>query len=112
VILGGHQLVYEPAAIVWHFHRTGLAELTRQMRAYGSGCTAALTAIVLKNPRSRLELPPRIARGIARIFTLSGRVKDNPTLPSGLMRREIGGMLAGPRLYLKGRRAGRANRAA
>lgn len=111
VILGGHRLVYEPAAIVWHFHRTGLAELTRQMRAYGSGCTAALAAIVLKNPRSRLELPPRIVRGVARIFTLSGRVKDNPTLPSGLMRREIGGMLAGPLLYVKGRRAVRANRA-
>jgi GT2 family glycosyltransferase len=104
VILAGHRLIYEPAAIVWHFHRTDLGELTRQMRAYGSGCTAALTAIVMKNPRSRRELPPRIARGVLRIFTLSDRVRDNPTLPSGLMRREIGGMLAGPWLYLKGRR--------
>jgi GT2 family glycosyltransferase len=105
VILAGHRLVYEPSAIVWHFHRTDLAELTRQMRAYGTGCTAALTAIVMKNPRSRLELPPRIGRGVLRVFTLSDRVKDNPTLPSGLMRREIGGLLAGPRLYLKARRA-------
>lgn len=104
VILGGHRLVYEPAAIVWHFHRTELAELTRQMRAYGSGCTAALTAIVMKNPRSRIELPPRIARGVARIFTLNDRVKDNPTLPPGLMRREMAGLLAGPALYFKGRR--------
>jgi GT2 family glycosyltransferase len=105
VILAGHRLVYEPSAIVWHFHRTDLAELTRQMRAYGTGCTAALTAIVMKNPRSRLELPPRIGRGVLRVFTLSDRVRDNPTLPSGLMRREIGGLLAGPRLYLKARRA-------
>ena len=108
VILAGHRLVYEPAAIVSHFHRTDLSELTRQMRAYGSGCTAALTAIVMKNPRSRLELPPRIAGGVLRIFTLSDRVRDNPALPSGLMRREIGGMLVGPWLYLKGRRALRA----
>lgn len=104
VILGGHRLVYEPAAVVWHYHRTDLAELTRQMRAYGSGCTAALTAIVAKNPRSRLELPPRIARGVARIFTLNDRVKDNPTLPAGLMREEMRGLLAGPALYFKGRR--------
>jgi GT2 family glycosyltransferase len=104
VILAGHRLVYEPSAIVWHFHRTDLADLTRQMRAYGTGCTAALTAIVVKRPRSRLELPPRIGRGVLRLFTLSERVADNPTLPPGLMRREIGGLLAGPWLYLKARR--------
>lgn len=104
IILSGNRIVYEPAAIVSHFHRTDLAELTRQMRAYGSGCTAALVAIVLHVPRARRELPPRIVRGVLRIFTLNDRVKDNPTLPAGLMGREIGGMLIGPQLYLKGRR--------
>jgi hypothetical protein len=39
-----------------------------------------------------------------RIFTLNDRVKDNPSLPDGLMGREIKGFLIGPWLYLKGRR--------
>jgi GT2 family glycosyltransferase len=107
VILAGHRIVYEPSAIVSHVHRTDLAELTRQMKAYGSGLTAALTAIVVKDRRARLEIPLRAARGVLRIFTLNDRVKDNPTLPSGLMRRELIGMLSGPWLYLKGRHRAR-----
>lgn len=107
VILAGHRIVYEPSAIVSHLHRTDLAELTRQMKAYGSGLTAALTAMMMKNRRARLEIPRRAASGVLRVFTLNDRVKDNPTLPSGLMRQELGGMLRGPWLYLKGRhRAG------
>lgn len=107
VILAGHCLVYEPAAIVSHVHRTDLAELTRQMRAYGSGLTAALTAMMVKSPRARLEIPLRAARGMLRVFTLNDRVKDNPTLPPGLMRKELIGMLWGPWLYVKGRRGAR-----
>jgi glycosyltransferase involved in cell wall biosynthesis len=104
IILSGNRIVYEPGAIVSHYHRTDLAELTRQMRAYGTGNTAALTAIMFRVPRARRELPLRILHGVARIFTLNDRVKDNPTLPPGLMGREIRGLLAGPRLYLKARR--------
>lgn len=104
VILAGHRLAYEPSAIVSHYHRTELAELSKQMKAYGSGCTAALTAMVLKNGRARFEIPARAVGGVLRVFTLNSRVQDNPTLPSGLMRLEVGGMLRGPWLYLKGRR--------
>lgn len=104
VILGGHRLVYEPSAIVSHFHRTELAELSRQMRAYGSGCTASLTAIILRSSRARREIPPKTVQGIMRVFHLGSRVQDNPTLPSGLMAREVRGMFIGPWLYFKGRR--------
>lgn len=104
VVLSGRRLVYEPSAIVSHFHRTELRALSKQMVAYGSGCTASLTAVVMRHPRARLELPPRIFSGVIRIFNLSNRVQGNPTLPTGLMRREISGMLLGPWLYFKGRR--------
>ena len=38
-----------------------------------------------------------------RFFELNDRVKGNPALPPGLMRRELAGMLVGPWLYLMGR---------
>ena len=106
VILAGHRIVYEPSAIVSHVHRMDFKDLSRQMVMYGSGCTAALTAIVMNLPRARVELPPRIIKGIIRIFQVSGQVAGNPTVPSasGLMAREIGGMCCGPWLYFKGRR--------
>lgn len=103
IVLAGHRLVYEPSAIVSHVHRSELGELSRQMRSYGSGCTAALTALLLASPRARRELPYKVAHGVVRMFTLTGDVRNNPTLPSGLIRREMAGFLTGPLLYLRGR---------
>jgi O-antigen biosynthesis protein len=105
ILLSGRSIVYEPSAIVSHVHRATLEELSRQMRAYGSGCTAALTAIVLDSPRARRELPPKVIKGVRHMAHLSSGVRDTPTLPSGLLTREIGGLIIGPWLYLKGRRS-------
>ena len=104
IVLAGHRLVYEPSAVVSHVHRADLAELSRQMLAYGSGCTAALTAILMGDARARRDLPPKVISGVTRMLKLSSGVRDNPTLPSGLIRREVGGFFLGPLLYLKGRR--------
>jgi GT2 family glycosyltransferase len=104
VILGGHRLVYEPSAIVSHVHRASTAELSRQMFAYGTGCTAALTALAWENRRARRELPLKAGSGLARMLNLSSRVRGNAALPPGLIRREVSGLLAGPGLYLRGRR--------
>jgi GT2 family glycosyltransferase len=104
VVLNGHRLVYEPSAVVSHVHRTGLAELTKQMRSYGSGCTAALTAIVLTDSRARRQLPPKAIAGALHMFNGTSRVRENQTLPKGLLKQETGGLLVGPWLYLKGRR--------
>jgi GT2 family glycosyltransferase len=103
LILSGHRLVYEPSAVVWHFHRANLADLKKQMRAYGSGLTAALFAIMTKYRRARFEIPLKAVRGMLRFFALNDRVKDNPTSPPGLIRRELAGMLVGPWLYRLGR---------
>jgi GT2 family glycosyltransferase len=112
IILSGNRVVYEPAAIVSHFHRSDPGELADQMRRYGTGCTAALAAIMMRVPRARHELPARVVRGVLRLVTLNDRVKDNSTLPKGLMGMEIRGLLLGPWLYLKARRSLRQRAAA
>jgi GT2 family glycosyltransferase len=105
VILGGHRLVYEPSAIVWHVHRSDLAALSKQLRAYGTGCTAALTAIVLENAKARRELPTKIFNGVLHMSRLTGGVRENQTLPAGLVKREMIGFVMGPLLYVWGRRS-------
>lgn len=109
VILGGHRLVYDPSAVVWHVHRSELTSLAKQIRAYGTGCTAAMTAIVLASPRARRELPAKVVTGVLHMVRLSDGVRaersspDGPGLPSGLIRHEAVGLLLGPWRYVKGR---------
>jgi glycosyltransferase involved in cell wall biosynthesis len=103
IILNGNRLTYEPAAVVWHVHRATLDELSKQMRAYGSGFTAALTAILLTSPRARRELPAKAAVSFIRMFRLMGRVQRESSVSAAPITRELGGQLLGPWLYLKGR---------
>ena len=102
-VLAGHRLVYEPSAIVSHVHRAELSDLEKQMGTYGSGATAALTALVLRNRRARYELLSKLIIGAVRILAIGKRTKDQPTLPSGLVGKELRGMTRGPWLYLKAR---------
>ena len=103
VILAGFRLVYEPSAIVFHVHRSDFSELSKQMTAYGSGLTAALVAILTVIPRAKYQIIPRIAAAVRHFLKIKKRVQHGPTLPSGLVKREIYGMLVGPWLYFKGR---------
>jgi len=103
-VLSGHRLVYEPSAIIWHDHRANLQDLSRQMLAYGSGCTAALTALLLRSGKARRELPAKIVAGAIRVSAIGDRTKDNPVLPAGLAKRVFHGMAVGPWLYFKSRR--------
>jgi GT2 family glycosyltransferase len=104
IILSGNRLAYEPSAVVWHVHRPSLNELSKQMRAYGSGFTAALAAIVWASPRARRELPAKVAVSLVRMVRLTSRVRDESAVSAPLLKQEISGQLIGPWLYLKGRR--------
>jgi GT2 family glycosyltransferase/peptidoglycan/xylan/chitin deacetylase (PgdA/CDA1 family) len=102
-VLSGAAIAFEPAAIVWHYHRRGEAELRSQMYGYGSG----LTAYAFKH-----LVTGRVAGHLLReVGSYDGRLRRpartelsgtrSSGLP-GLRRSELRGMLAGPALYLLG----------
>lgn len=105
---GGH-LAYEPAAIVHHMHRRDIRELEAQIRGYGVGFTAMLTALVWRDPRhlgGLIGILPRALRSIlSRSSTKQSRRSED--YPPRLARAELVGMLGGPLAYLRSRRAQR-----
>lgn len=110
IILSGHQLVVQPAAIVHHRHRATTAELAKQMRGYGSGATASLLAVALSSARARRELPVKIVLGLVRLMRVQNPAKDvskYPTLPKEMLGLEMRSLALGPWLYLKGVRRNR-----
>jgi glycosyltransferase involved in cell wall biosynthesis len=101
----GYRLVYQPAAIVHHWHYREYERLCRQVYGYGMGLTAYLTKCLLDNPRRVIDLTIRVPYGL--FFAFSSRspknVKKAVDYPSELTRIERRGMLAGPVAYIRSR---------
>jgi len=94
--------------LVWHYHRSSMLGLRRQMFGYGSGLTAYVTKHVLQR-QSRRAIATRIPRGLAHL-TVMGRESRRSGGNSGHLRahslllRELAGAIAGPYLYVASRR--------
>lgn len=103
VVLSGATLVYEPAAIVRHYHRRDYAGLRRQVHDYGVGITAILTRYLLSDPACRRTLLTRAPTGIAIMFgprSVKNARKDG-TYPTDLFLQELKGMILGPLIYAR-----------
>ncbi|MGR7024981.1 glycosyltransferase [Geodermatophilus sp. URMC 62] len=106
MLASGRSLGYEPGAVTSHVHRRSDAELARQMSGYGTGFTALLTALVVRDPRHLVGL---VAAAVPVLRARLGRRDPEVTtllegLPPELGRLRVRGMLAGPRAYLGARR--------
>ncbi|MEV6843062.1 glycosyltransferase family 2 protein [Actinoplanes sp. NPDC051411] len=109
VLLMGGKIVYQPTAVTHHYHRRDLAGLRKQMVGYGTGLVAAYTSLLMARPGvfwGLLKLVPGALRELtgkdtARMAT----IEDD--FPRELLAANRRGMLAGPRAYLRGRRAAR-----
>jgi GT2 family glycosyltransferase len=106
LLSAGHQLAYEPSAIIQHSHRATLAELERQIHGYGVGFTAMLTAVTLRNPRHVIGLAAVIPAWLQSLRDPSSakNVHRQEDFPRALARAELRGLLTGPFAYLRSRR--------
>ncbi len=72
ILLAGHVIAYEPAAVSWHHHRGDFPALRRQMFGYGCGLSAYLTKYLL-NPRISGRLILRLPAGVMHLRRLHSR---------------------------------------
>jgi GT2 family glycosyltransferase len=104
LLRAGGTVVYQPGALTWHYHRRDLDALRRQLVGYGTGLTAAYTALVLRDPRvlaGLVRLAPRALREVTRGGDRTATI--GPDFPRELLRANRRGMLRGPFAYLRGR---------
>ncbi|GCE12658.1 glycosyltransferase [Tengunoibacter tsumagoiensis] len=106
VIHHGYKLVYEPASLLYHLHRTDYAGLYKQMHNYGIGLTAYLTKNIVDHPRLLIDFLMRIPYGL--FFLLSGsspkNTKRSTSYPKALKKTELEGVIYGPLAYFQSRR--------
>ena len=105
VIVDGGTLVYEPRAVVRHWHRREYEGMRRQAFRYGMGLGAYLAASVWDRP-ALLEAMTRRAVPAARHLLSPGSAKNigrSTGYPRELVWRERAGMLAGPFAYMVSR---------
>lgn len=105
-ILTGHQIVYEPSALVHHAHRADYESLRRQVYAYGSGLVAYYLKTLTSDPRRLADFVRRVPAGLRYMFGSGSHINQQKldTYPRELTRLEWRGMLYGPLGYARSRR--------
>ena len=106
VLRAGGTIVYQPGAIVRHYHRRDVEGLERQLVGYGTGLTAAYASLVRSEPSVLVDLVRLVPTALRDLYrTDSVRTEGiGETFPRELLRANRRGMLRGPFAYAKGRR--------
>ncbi len=101
VIMSGAQLVYEPSALLSHFHRRELAKLHTQLGRYGKAFGAFLTKTILVRPSRVFDLVQRVPAAVPYLFSPASprNISKSDSYPAELTRGELWGMVRGTRAY-------------
>jgi glycosyltransferase involved in cell wall biosynthesis len=107
VVLAGERLVYNPHALVWHFHRRSADGMARQAFGYGVGLGAYLTRLIVRQPSLAWHFLAKAPAGFAHLF--GRKSAKNARLPgdypASFVWRERFGILAGIPAYFRSRKA-------
>ena len=109
-IASGRQLVYEPGALLYHFHAREYENLRSQMYCYGVGLVAYILKIMVDEPWRIIPIGIRLPAAALHIFSPKSRknIGKDDQYPRELTRLERIGMLHGPFLFLRSlRQSGR-----
>jgi peptidoglycan/xylan/chitin deacetylase (PgdA/CDA1 family)/GT2 family glycosyltransferase len=105
IVLEGHAVLYEPAAIVRHPPHRQYAQLRDQIRGYGTGIAACLFKTMITKPRLLPNFIGKLPRGL--LFALSPRSPHHAGKRAGYPREltwlEFRGVLYGPVAYARSR---------
>jgi GT2 family glycosyltransferase len=112
-LCAGHEIVYQPGAIVWHQHRRTMDELRAQTLWHSTGLGAYLTRCLVKEPQRIWDLAKRVPSGLRYGFAARSvrNSKKSETFPRDVTRQEWIGFLKGPAAYIKGAASARRTEA-
>jgi glycosyltransferase involved in cell wall biosynthesis len=101
LLLAGGTVVYQPSAIVRHYHRREYAGLHRQLTGYGRGLTAFYLSTLLRRPGCAAELLRLGRKAVRDQFSPGGRRLSElgEGYPRDLLRANLVGQLQGPFAY-------------
>lgn len=110
VLLGGRPLIYEPAAIAWHRHRSDLPALAAQAHGYGLGLGAWLTKVACDRTLRPMALKRLWDAALHVRGMMSAPEAEGVVQPAGLQRTQFVGLVRGPLAYARSRRQHRRAR--
>lgn len=101
LITRGGTMGFEPGAVVRHSHRRSEAEFLAQVRSYGTGLAAMYTSLVVRDPKTIVELVRRVPAGLRLLSRPgSGRAPSElPSYPRRALAWQLAGMAVGPFAY-------------
>ena len=104
-LLAQHTVVYQPTALVFHYHRDTLAGLKTQLHGYAVGNAASYAALISREPKLILAMlrliPPAIGDLRKDLRSKDSLVRARKILPATIRRMEWRGLLEGIPAYVK-----------
>jgi glycosyltransferase involved in cell wall biosynthesis len=109
----GGTIIWQPAAIMRHWHRRDTESLSKLYRGYGRGLSAFYLSIIVRHPRALPQLLRLAPRAVFDFVAPRGpRLGGLPSgFPKELLKVHRRGLFGGPVMYARARLAARARAA-